>query len=79
LLLGGVLNIINQIFDQLEATYGPLLVRAAIAFIALSARGVSSSEIVELLSLDEEVMAAVTERNKADRLPTRKFLMTIEI
>jgi hypothetical protein len=53
--------LIIQEFKALEAKHGPELVRATLSFITLAKDGVSETELSELLSLDDDVLASVYE------------------
>ncbi len=53
--------LIIQEFKALEAKHGPELVRAALSFITLAKDGVSETELSEILSLDDDVLASVYE------------------
>ncbi|CAH8560665.1 unnamed protein product [Heterobilharzia americana] len=50
---------IVQFFESLEHTHGKLLTSHAISYITASRRGMSEAEIVDLLSLDDEVLQDV--------------------
>ncbi|CAH8855817.1 unnamed protein product [Trichobilharzia szidati] len=50
---------IVQFFESLEHTHGKLLTSHAISYITASRRGMSEVEIVDLLSLDDEVLQDV--------------------
>ena len=54
-----VRDVILGFFQRLEKTHGERLVRAALSFITLAKQGVSETELQELLSLDDEVLADV--------------------
>jgi NACHT domain- and WD repeat-containing protein len=56
-----VRSLIIQEFKALEAKHGPELVRAALSFITLAKDGVSETELSEILSLDDDVLASVYE------------------
>lgn len=73
-LSASVPSLIHQIFDSIERNYGKLLVQAAIAFITLAVRGVTSREMEDLLTLDEAVMDEVNKYNKSTRLPSHVWL-----
>jgi hypothetical protein len=53
--------LIIQEFNSLEAKHGSELVRAALSFITLAKDGVSETELSEILSLDDDVLASVYE------------------
>jgi WD40 repeat protein len=53
--------LIKQEFKALEAKHGSELVRAALSFITLAKDGVSETELSEILSLDDDVLASVYE------------------
>ena len=66
--------VINQIFNAIQHKFGKILVNSIIAFITLSMNGISSSEMVDLLSLDDKVLEEVNgkymiQTNAATRLP----------
>jgi hypothetical protein len=57
-----VRGLIKDLFERLEATHGTHLVRAVLGFLTLCRRsGVSETELVNLLSLDDAVLADVYE------------------
>jgi len=57
-----VRGLIEDLFERLEATHGTHLVRAVLAYLTICRRsGVSETELVHLLSLDDEVLADVYE------------------
>ena len=70
-LSGGVRALLNQTFDQLAVDYGQELTAAAVGFISLSVQGVSDDEMVDLLSLDDNLIKSLTQYWKATRVPTR--------
>jgi hypothetical protein len=53
--------LIIQEFKALEAKHGPELVHATLSFITLAKDGVSETELSEILSLDDDVLASVYE------------------
>lgn len=63
-------GIINQILDTLEIDFGKVFTRSALAFITLSTAGVSDEEILDLMSLDDEVLNHVFQYSS---LPTRRL------
>jgi hypothetical protein len=72
-LAGGVRNLIYQILETIELNFGLLLVRAALSFVTFSVQGISDNEMIDLLSLDGQVMSSgddgVNQYNVAARLP----------
>ena len=58
-LRGRVTAVSEHIFEALERDYGALLTRAALGFITWSVKGVSDTEIEDLLSLHKEVLDKV--------------------
>ena len=58
-LQGGVVNIVDQIFEDLEKEFGILLAQTALSFITWSREGISDAEMVDLLSLDDDVLKRV--------------------
>ena len=56
-----VRSLIIQVFKAQEAKHGPELVRAALSFITLAKDGISETELSEILSLDDDVLASVYE------------------
>ena len=54
-----VRDVILGFFQRMEKSHGKKLVRAALSFITLAKQGVSETELQELLSLDDEVLADV--------------------
>jgi WD40 repeat protein len=73
---GSVSALVNQLFEGLERTYGKVLVRSALGFITFSVMGVSDTEILDLLSLDERVCDSVFQysRPERDRVPIHVWL-----
>jgi WD40 repeat protein len=53
--------LIIQDFKSFEAKHGIELVRAALSFVTLAKDGVSETELSEILSLDDDVLASVYE------------------
>jgi WD40 repeat protein len=71
----GVKPLINQIFDEVERSYGKSLTRAAVGLITFSTSGVSDAEMEDLLSLDPEVMESVNQYcQDTNRLPSHVWL-----
>ena len=58
-------------FARLEATHGETLVQAALAYVTHSHRGLSSDELMDVLSLDDEVLRAVAASCDSLRQRTR--------
>jgi hypothetical protein len=58
-LKGGVIPLIEQLYETLEYQFGKELVRAALAILTFSVRGVSDSEMEDLLSLHDAVLDKV--------------------
>jgi hypothetical protein len=57
-----VRGLITDLFERLEVTHGKHLVRAVLAYLTLCRRsGVSETELVHLLSLDDHVLADIYE------------------
>ena len=50
--------LIESIFEDLERTYGEILVRTTLGLLTYSRGGVSKQELGDLLSMDDEVLAA---------------------
>ena len=50
--------LIEIIFEDLERTYGEILVRMTLGLMTYSRGGVSKQELEDLLSMDDEVLAA---------------------
>jgi hypothetical protein len=71
-----VFALINKIFDNLERTFGPTLVQAALGFLTFSVGGVSDREMEDLLSLDDDVLKFVFEFSDpgVKRLPSHVWL-----
>ena len=72
-LLPTVSNIVNQIFDSLEHAYGRVFTRAAVAYITLGG-GITDSQLLELLTMDGEVMTVISQYNKAEKFPLHMWL-----
>ena len=70
-LSGGVRALLNQTFDQVAVDYGQELTASAIGFISLSVQGVSDDEMVDLLSLDDDVLKNLSVCLNDSRVPTR--------
>ena len=66
--------LINQIFDEVQRDYAIVLIKAVIGFITLAVNGITSKEMEDLLSLDDEVMLEVNKYNKSKRLPSHVWL-----
>eukprot|EP00055_Hartaetosiga_balthica_P016269 m.101938 g.101938 ORF g.101938 m.101938 type:complete len:2017 (+) comp9070_c1_seq1:232-6282(+) len=49
-------GILNQLLDEMEVTHGQFLVKHTIAYITLAFEGVTSAELEDLLSLDDDVL-----------------------
>ena len=58
-LRGTVEGVVEQLFDKIERDHGIVFARAALGYLTLCVQGVSDSEMVDLLSLDDEVLASV--------------------
>ena len=73
----GVTNIIMQILNSLESDLGEVFVRAAFGFITYAVDGLTDNELMDLLSLHEEVMSTkgVNDFNYAVRLPSHVWLI----
>ena len=71
--------LVIQVFKALEAKHGPELVRATLAFITLAKDGVSETELSEILSLDDDVLASVYEWwvTSVRTLPTNPLTMLL--
>lgn len=68
----GIKQIISQIFDNLERLYGREFTRAAVAAITAPITihgGITEADLLEILSIDQTVMQAITQYNKTDRFP----------
>ena len=52
----GVSSLFNQILDNLETSYGRVVVRAALGFITYAVEGLTDRELMDLLTLHKEVM-----------------------
>ena len=73
-LAAGVRNLINQIYEELERSYGAELVRAALGFITFAVQGISDDEMCDLLTLHPGVMSAVNQYNSSPTLPPHVWL-----
>ena len=71
-LKGGVIKLIEQLYNTLEQQYGKELVRAALAFLTFSVKGVTDIEMEDLLSLHDTVLKEVFQyvTPTVRRLPT---------
>lgn len=60
---------IHALFEALEepARHGPVLVRAALGYLAAARRGLSDAEMLDLLSADPEVMADFARRSPTEQ------------
>ncbi|CAH8514683.1 unnamed protein product [Schistosoma turkestanicum] len=67
---------IVQFFESLEHTHGKLLTSHAISYITASRRGMSEAEIVDLLSLDDEVLRDVFEHHLPPQVRAPPFVWT---
>jgi hypothetical protein len=54
-----VRDLITDLFERLQKDHGHALVRAALAYITLTTEGVSETELLHLLSLNDDVLADV--------------------
>jgi hypothetical protein len=72
----GVSELIRQVFAATERKYGPVLTRAACMLVTFAMEGVTDNEVVDMLSLDEQVMSkdGVNKYNTAKRLPPHVWL-----
>ena len=72
----GVRNLINQALDTIESHYGLVFTRAALGFITFAVDGLSDREIMDLLTLHEEVMSekGMNEFTDSLRLPSHVWL-----
>lgn len=61
---------LNHILDQIERDFGKVFVRAAICFITFSIEGIRDNEMIDLLSLDDDVLESVFQYNRSNRLPS---------
>jgi hypothetical protein len=75
-LAGGVRNLLNQLFDSMSSEFGSKLMAGVLSFITLSVEGVSDDEMVDLLSLDDDLVSSINKYWKTTRLPTRKIHFT---
>jgi hypothetical protein len=75
-LRGTVAGLIDQIFDEIERKYGTLLVRRAFALMSFAREGLSDTEMIDLLSLDEIVLDSVFQYHTPSirRLPDHVWL-----
>ena len=75
-LQGGVRNLINQLFESMETTYGAILTRAALGLITYAVDGLSDNELMDLLTIHERVMSreGINEFNSTFRLPSHVWL-----
>ncbi|XP_072551718.1 NACHT and WD repeat domain-containing protein 2 [Salminus brasiliensis] len=58
-LVPGVHTNIGQFLDHLEEKHGHVLVRRALQYLTLSRHGLTEAELTDLLSCDDEILAAV--------------------
>jgi WD40 repeat protein len=67
-----VSGIVTQILDEIESTYGAKLTRTALGLITFSVRGLSDSEIEDLISFRDDVLYEVLQYDYTPkfRLPT---------
>jgi hypothetical protein len=75
-LKGGVKALIEQLFETLERDFGRRLVRMALSFLTFSVKGVNTTEMEDLMSLDKEVMDSVFQyaTPTVRRLPSHVWL-----
>jgi hypothetical protein len=71
-----VFGIINQIFDDLENQFGKVLVQAVVAYLSFAVEGVADMEMVDLLSISDDVLESVFQYSRPDiyRLPYHVWL-----
>ena len=71
----GVSSLFNQILDNLETTYGVVVVRAALGFITFAVDGLTDRELIDLLTLHKEVMRSdLIKSTGAIRFPAHIWL-----
>jgi energy-coupling factor transporter ATP-binding protein EcfA2 len=61
---------LNHVLDQIERDFGIVFVRAALCFITFSMEGIKDNEMIDLLSLDDDVLEFVFQYNQSNRLPS---------
>ena len=72
----GVREVICQILNSLESTYGLLFTRAALGFITYAVDGLTDRELIDLLTLHNEVMGenGINEFHLSPRVPSHVWL-----
>jgi WD40 repeat protein len=72
---GDIAGILQDLFDRLslESNHGSVLVSRSLSYLAAAKNGLSEDELLDVLSIDEQVLADFQRRSpnspKADRLP----------
>eukprot|EP01038_Epipyxis_sp_PR26KG_P008442 gene8442-11420_t len=69
---GGMIGIIQFLFNKFSVDYGPVLTKVAFGFLTYSLEGVSDDEMCDLLSLSEEVMNETIHHNTDHVVPTHR-------
>jgi hypothetical protein len=72
---GDVPGIIESVFARLEKTFGELLVMHAFGFLSLSVAGLSAEEMMDLLSMDNDVLLQVRQHPRPLLLPSTTILL----
>ena len=72
----GVEAIIIQIFNSLKRTFGADLIEGILAFLTFAVEGVTDTEMVDLLSLDDDILKFVFQYStpKVRKLPYHVWL-----
>jgi WD40 repeat protein len=69
-----VKGIINQLFSDLELTYGKQVTSMAFSFISFSKEGINDLEIQDCLSLSKEVLKEVFQYSTLNKFPLHVWL-----
>lgn len=69
-----VYGIMEQIFGELERTYGKQFTRTAFAIITFAKEGITDLEMEDLLSLDEDVLNEVFQYSSLTKFPIHVWL-----
>ncbi len=73
-LVGDVYSLFSMILSRLENSFGSVLTRTALGLITFSVNGINDLEMIDLLSINQDVVNAVNQFNQIDRVPHHVWL-----